>query len=83
MWTATKNKLKKLSPSSSRCSQSLASSQYNMSMDSGRRDSVSQENMTPTVPRNRVRIRIHVLTTVNQIVARNEYEWEALELLKK
>ncbi|RLM78880.1 hypothetical protein C2845_PM12G14540 [Panicum miliaceum] len=70
MWSATKNKLKKLSPSSSRHSQSSASSRDNMSVDSDRRDSISQEDTTPVVPRNR-------------IVAQNEYEREALELLKK
>jgi hypothetical protein len=83
MWTATKNKVKKLSPFSSRCSQSSASSRDNMSVDSGHRDSVSQEDMIPAVPRNRVHIHIRVLTSVDQIVARNEYEREVLELLKK
>ncbi|RLM79696.1 Zinc knuckle family protein [Panicum miliaceum] len=64
-------------------SQSSASSRDNMSVDSSRRTSVSQEDTTPTLPRNRIRIRIRVLTTVEQIVARNGYEREALELLKK
>ncbi|RLM61207.1 hypothetical protein C2845_PM14G08480 [Panicum miliaceum] len=54
-----------------------------MSVDSGRQNSVSQEDMIPAVPRNRVRIRIHVLIAVDQIIAQNEYEREALELLKK
>jgi hypothetical protein len=54
-----------------------------MSVDSGRQNSVSQEDMIPAVHRNCVRIRIRVLTTVDQIVARNEYEREALKLLKK
>ncbi|RLM85465.1 hypothetical protein C2845_PM04G16080 [Panicum miliaceum] len=83
MWTATKNKLKKLNPSSSRRSQSSASSQDNMLVDLGRRDSVSQEDMTPAVHRNCVRILIRVLTMVDQIIAQNEYEREALDLLKK
>jgi hypothetical protein len=48
-----------------------------MSVDLGRRDSVSQEDTTPVVPRNHVHIHIRVLTTVDQI------EREALELLKK
>ena len=53
-----------------------------MSVDSGRRTHVSQEEEEiPAVPRGRLRIRI--LTMVEQIVVRNDYEWEALDLLKK
>jgi hypothetical protein len=83
MWTATKNKLKKLSSSGSMRSQSSASSRDNILVDSSRRDSVSQEDTTPTVPTNHIRIRIHVLTMVDHIIARNKYELEVLELLKK
>jgi hypothetical protein len=39
--------------------------------------------MTPAMPRNHVRIRIHILTIIDQIIAQNEYEREVLELLKK
>ena len=53
-----------------------------MSVDSGRHKNVSQdEEETPAVPRPRLRIRI--LTMVEQIAIKNNYEWEALELLKK
>ena len=45
----------------------------NMSVDSGRRTHVSQEEEEiPAVPRSRLRIRI--LTMVEQIVVRNDYE---------
>ncbi|RLN40539.1 hypothetical protein C2845_PM01G43130 [Panicum miliaceum] len=82
MWTAMKNKLKKLSPSSSWRSRGTASSRDNMSVDSSHRDTDSQEDATPAVPRSRVQGRIRVLTSVEQLVPRNDYEWEALDLLK-
>ena len=53
-----------------------------MSVDSGRHTNISRdEEETPAVPRPRLRIRI--LTMVEQIAIKNDYEWEALELLKK
>ena len=53
-----------------------------MSVDSGHRTNVSRdEEETPAVPRPRLHIRI--LTMVEQIAVKNDYEWEALELLKK
>ncbi|RLM65403.1 hypothetical protein C2845_PM16G03020 [Panicum miliaceum] len=54
-----------------------------MSVDSSRQTSVSQEDTTPAVPKSHVRIRIRVLETNEQIVASNDYEREALELLEK
>ena len=53
-----------------------------MSVDSGRRTNVSQsEEEIPAVPKPRFCIR--VLTMVEQIVVKKDYEREALELLKK
>ena len=53
-----------------------------MSVDSGRRANVSRdEEEPPVVPRPCLRIR--VLTMVEQIAVKNDYEREALELLKK
>ena len=53
-----------------------------MSVDSGRHTNVSrEEEEPPAVPRPHLRIRI--LTMVEQIAVKNDYEWEALELLKK
>ena len=53
-----------------------------MSVDSGRHKNVSQdEEETPAVPRPRLRIRI--LMMVEQIAVKNDYEREALKLLKK
>jgi len=40
-----------------------------------------EDEESPAVPRHRLRIR--VLTMVEQIVVKNDYEWEALELLKR
>jgi hypothetical protein len=77
-----KEKIKRALSRSSRSSRSSTSSRDNMSVDSGRRTHVSQEEEEiPIVPRNRVRIRI--LTMVEQILVRNNYEREALDLLKK
>ena len=53
-----------------------------MSVDSGRHTNVSrEEEEPPAVPKPYLRIR--VLTMVEQITVKNDYEWEALELLKK
>ena len=57
-----------------------------MSVDSVRRPSRSQEEeeeapASPAVPRPRLKIR--VLTSVDQIIVRTNYERDALELLKK
>ena len=53
-----------------------------MSVDSGRHTNISRdEEETPAVPRPCLRIRI--LMMVEQIAIKNDYEWEALELLKK
>ena len=57
-----------------------------MSVDSVRRPSRSQEEeeeapTSPAAPRPRLKIR--VLTSVDQIVVRTDYERDALELLKK
>ena len=53
-----------------------------MSVDSGRHTNISRdEEETPAVPRPHLPIRI--LTMVEQIAVKNDYEREALELLKK
>ena len=53
-----------------------------MSVDSGRHTNVSREEEEPLeVPKPRLRIRI--LMMVDQIAVKNDYEREALELLKK
>ena len=52
-----------------------------MSVNLGRHTNVSQEEEEVlAVPRSRLRIR--VLTQIEQIVVRNDYKWEALDLLK-
>ena len=77
-----KEKIKRALSRSSRSSRSSSSSRDNMSVDSGRRTHVSQEEEEiPTVPRSHFRIRI--LTMVEQIDVKNDYEREALELLKR
>ncbi|RLN34978.1 hypothetical protein C2845_PM03G29030 [Panicum miliaceum] len=40
------------------------------------------EDATPAVPRSRVEGHIRMLTYVEQLVPRNDYEWEALDKLK-
>ncbi|RLN09618.1 hypothetical protein C2845_PM11G03660 [Panicum miliaceum] len=60
----------------------MASSRDNVLVDSNHRDTDSQEDATLAVPRSHVQTRIHVLTSVEQLVPRNDYEWEALDLLK-
>ena len=57
-----------------------------MSVDFVRQPSQFQEEeeeapASPAVSRPRIKIR--VLTSVDQIVVRTDYEWDALELLKK
>ncbi|RLM74394.1 hypothetical protein C2845_PM15G03800 [Panicum miliaceum] len=52
-----------------------------MSVDLGHRDTDSQEDATPALPRSHVQTRIRVLTSVKQLVPRNDYEREALDLL--
>ena len=77
-----KERIKRALSKSSRSSQSSSSSRDAMLVDSGRHTNVSHEKEeSPAVPRHRLRIR--VLTMVEQIVVKNDYEWEALELLKR
>ena len=82
-----KGKVKKLGSSSrSRSSRESSGSRDDMSVDSVRRPSRSQEEedetpASPAVPRSCLKIR--VLTSVDQIVVRTDYERDALELLKK
>ncbi|RLM69464.1 hypothetical protein C2845_PM17G04500 [Panicum miliaceum] len=82
MWKFAKNKLKKLNPSSSRRLHWTASSRDNMSVDSSHPDTDSQEDAAPAVPRSLVQGRIRILTSVEQLGPRNDYEQEALDLLK-
>ena len=76
LWGNIKGKVKKLG----------SSSRDDMSVDSVRQPSRSQEEdeetpASPAVPRPRLKIR--VLTSVDQIVVWTDYERDALELLKK
>jgi hypothetical protein len=87
VWENIQNNVKKLG-SSSRLQSSRASSasQDDMSVDSVRRPSRSQEEeaeapASPAVLRPSLKIR--VLTSVDQIIVRTDYERDALELLKK
>ena len=87
LWGNIKGKVKKLgSLSQSRSSRVSSGSRDDMSGDSVRRLSRSQEeeeeaHASPAVPRPCLKIR--VLMSVDQIVVRTDYEWDALELLKK
>ena len=82
MFEKAKEKIKKTFSKSSRSSRSSSSLRDNMSVDSGRHTNVSREDEeSPAVPRHRLRIR--VLTMVEQIIVKNDNEWEALELLKR
>ena len=87
LWGNIKGKVKKLGSSSrSRSSRASSGSRDDMSVDSVRRPSRSQEEeeeapVSPAVLRPCLEIR--VLTSVDQIVVRTDYEWDALELLKK
>ena len=79
MFEKAKEKIKRTFSKSSRSS---SSSRDSKSVDSGRHTNVSrEEEEIPAVPKPRLRIRI--LTMVEQIAIKNDYEWEALELLKK
>ena len=84
-WGGIRNTVKKFSLSS-RSSKGLSASRDDMSVDSVRQLSVSREEeeeipASPAVPRNHLKIRI--LTMVDQIVVRTDYEHYALELLKR
>ena len=87
LWGNIKGKVKKLGSSSrSRSSRASSTSRDDMSVDSVRRPSQSQEEeeeapSSPAVLRPHLKIR--VLTSVDQIVVRTDYERDALELLKK
>ena len=87
LWGNIKGKVKKLGSSSrSRSSRASSGSRDDMSVDSVRRPSRSQEEeeegpASPAVLRPRLKIK--VLTSVDQIVIRTDYERDALELLKK
>ncbi|XP_039789648.1 uncharacterized protein LOC120655750 [Panicum virgatum] len=89
VWGNIRNTVKKLGSSSrsqSRSSRLSSASQDDMSVDSTRRPSRSKEEeeeapASPAVLRPRLKIR--VLTMVDQIVVWTDYERDALELLKK
>ena len=87
LWGNIKGKVKKLGSSSrSRSSRASSGSRDDMSVDSVHRPSRSQEEeeevpASLVVPRPHLKIR--VLTSVDQIVVRTDYERDALELLKK
>ena len=82
MFEKAKEKIKRMFSKSSRSSRSSSSSSDNMLVDSGRHTNVSrEEEEPPAVPKPRLHIR--VLTMVEQIAVKNDYEREALELLKK
>ena len=81
MLNRAKDKIKRALSSCSKNSWSSSSSRDNMSVDSGCRTNVSQEKEeVPAIPRSRLCIKI--MTMTEQIIFRNDYEWEALELLK-
>ena len=87
LWGNIKGKVKKLGSSSrSWSSRASSASRDDMSVDSVRGSSRSQEEeeeapASPAVLRPRLKIR--VLTSIDQIVVRTNYERDALELLKK
>src|SRR6185437_7508157 len=82
MITQAKEKVKEAFSRRSRSSRSSSSSRDNMSVDSDHHSHASrEEEEIPAVPRNRFRIRI--LTMVEQIIYKNNYEQQALELLKR
>ena len=77
-----KEKIRRALSKSSRSSRSSSSSRDAMSVDSGSHTNVSwEEEEPPVVPKPRLRIRI--LTIVEQIAVKNDYEREAMELLKR
>ena len=82
MFEKAKEKIKKTFSKSSRSSRSSSSSWDNMSVDSGRHTNVSREEEEPPAVL-RPRLRIKILTMVEQIAVKNDYEREALKLLKK
>jgi hypothetical protein len=82
MFEKAKEKIKRTFSKSSRSPWSSSSLRFTMSVDSGRHTNVSwEEEEPPAVPKPRLHIR--VLTMVEQIAVKNDYEREALELLKK
>ena len=87
LWGNIKGKVKKLGSSSrSRSSRASSGSRDDMSVDSVRRPSRSQEEeeeAPASLAVSRPRLKIRVLTSVDQIVVRTDYERDALELLKK
>ena len=86
LWGNIKGKVKKLGSSSqSRSSRASSGSQDDISVDSVRRPSQfpkeeKEAPASPAVPRPRLKIR--VLTSVDQIIIRTDYERDALELSK-
>ena len=82
MLNRAKEKVKKALSRKLRSSLNSSSSRDSMSVDSGDRSHASrEEEEIPAVPRSRFRIRI--LTMVEQIIVKNDYERQALELLKR
>jgi len=82
MFEKAKEKIKRTFSKSSRSSRSLSSLRDTMSVDSGCHTYISlEEEEPPVVPKPHLRIRI--LTMVEQIAIKDDYEREALELLKK
>src|SRR6185437_4823937 len=87
LWGNIKGKVKKLGSSSRSQSSRVSSASWDdMSVDSVRRPSQSQEEeeeapASPAVLRPHLKIR--VLTTVDQIVVRTDYKRDALKLLKR
>src|SRR6185503_9902194 len=81
MLNRAKEKVKKALSRKSRSSRSSSSSRDSMSVDSGHRSHASQEEEEiPAVPR--ICFRIGILTMVEQIVVKNDYERQALKWLK-
>ena len=75
-------KVKRALSRRSRSSRSSSSSRDNMSVDYSHRSHASrEEEEIPTVPRSH--FRIWILTMVEQIIVKNNYERQALELLKR
>ena len=87
LWGNIKGKVKKLGSSSrSLSSRASSASRDDMLVDSVRRPSRSQEEQEEapdSLAVSRPRLKIRVLTSVDQIVVRTDYERDALELLKK
>ena len=82
MLNKAKEKIKKALSRKSRSSRSLSSSRDSLSVDSSHRSHASwEEDEIPTVPRSC--FRIWILKMVEQIVVKNDYERQALEILKR